>query len=351
MKCRKTIASAFLIASSMLVGADAKAQDVHFTQFNATPMIMNPAFTGAFQGEYRVSAIYRDQWRQALGSSAFRTYAVSFDMPVIQDISIDDYLAIGGQLYNDRAGDGDLNNFSALASIAYHKFFGESGKAALTVGLQGGYASKNIDLSKLYFAGDFREGQYHQGNDVIYSNLTNRTGAVLINAGLAFSHAPSEKFSYVIGAGANNLTQPMESFQRQKATRDVGLGVRYTTQLGAVIGMGERMNLRPAVLFQTQASATELIGGAELLYKLGDDYTMPEAPAVFLGGWYRHQDAAMVTAGIEFNNFRIGAAYDFNTSGLKQSTNGYGGFEVMIQYIAPSPLQSAKRLLYPCARF
>ncbi len=350
MNCRKTIAGAFLIASSMLAGIDAKAQDVHFTQFNATPMIINPAFTGAFQGEYRVSAIYRDQWRAALGSSAFKTYAVSFDLPVIQDISIDDYLAVGAQLYNDRAGDGDLNNFSALASVAYHKFFGESGKAALTVGIQGGYASKNIDLSKLYFAGNFREGQLHPGLDPIYSNLTTRTGAALVNAGLAFSHAPSEKFSYVIGGGANNLTQPMESFQRKSATKDVGLGVRYTGQLGAMIGLGERLSLRPAFLFQSQSAATELIGGAEFLYKLGDRFS-PEAPSVFLGGWYRHQDAAMATVGVEFNNFRIGAAYDFNTSGLRQSTNGYGGFEVMIQYIAPSPLRTAQRLLYPCARF
>ncbi len=351
MKCRKTIASAFLIASSMLCGIDAKAQDVHFTQFNATPMIVNPAFTGAFQGEYRVSAIYRDQWRSALGSAAFKTYALSFDMPVIRDISIDDYLAVGGQIYNDRAGDGNLNNFSALASVAYHKFFGESGKAALTVGLQGGYASKNIDLSRLYFAGDFREGRFYQGTDPNYTNLNNKVDNWLINAGLAFSHAPSEKFSYVIGAGANNLTQPMESMMKRAETRDVGLGIRYTAQVGAIIGVGERMSLRPAFLFQTQSAAQEIIGGMELHYKLGDDYTVPTAPAIFLGGWYRHLDAAMITAGLEFNGFRIGAGYDFNTSGLRQSTNGYGGFELMVRYTAPSPIDFARKLLYPCARF
>lgn len=351
MKCRNTIASALLIAGSLLSSTNILAQDVHFTQFNATPMIVNPAFTGAFQGEYRVSAIYRDQWRSAMGQAAFKTYAVSFDMPIIRDISIDDYLAVGGQLYNDRAGDGNLNNFSALASIAYHKFFNESGKAALTVGLQGGYASKNMDLSKLYFAGDFREGRYYQGTDPNYSYLNNKMGAFLINAGIAFSHAPSEKFSYVLGAGANNLTQPMESMMRQRQTKDVGLGIRYTGQAGAVIGLGERASIRPAFLYQSQASATELIGGAELHYKLGDDISVPTAPAVYLGGWYRHQDAAMVTVGVEYNGFRIGAGYDFNTSNLKQGTNGYGGFEVMVRYIAPSPIDFARKLLYPCARF
>ncbi|HTO14217.1 MAG TPA: PorP/SprF family type IX secretion system membrane protein [Edaphocola sp.] len=351
MKCRKIIAGALFVTSALFIGFTAKAQDVHFTQFNATPMTINPAFTGAFQGDYRVSAIYRDQWREALGVAAFKTIAVSFDMPVIRDISIDDYLAIGAQLYNDRAGDGNLNNFSALASVAYHKFFGESGTAALTVGLQAGYANKNIDLSKLYFAGDFNNGGFVSGLDPIYNNLNNRTGAFLMNAGVAFSFAPTDKFSFVLGSGANNLTQPLESFQKQQATKDVGLGIRYTSQAGALIGVGERFQIRPAVLMQTQSTAFELIGGTELLYKLGDDYTMPDAPSVFVGGWYRLMDAAMVTAGVEFNNFRIGAAYDFNTSNLKQSTNGYGGFELMVQYIAPNPLQFARRLLYPCSRF
>ncbi|HRP89948.1 MAG TPA: PorP/SprF family type IX secretion system membrane protein [Edaphocola sp.] len=351
MKCRKIIAGAFIATGALLTGLNVKAQDVHFTQFNATPMTINPAFTGAFQGDYRVSAIYRDQWREAIGVAAFKTIAVSFDMPVIKDISIDDYLAVGAQLYNDRAGEGNLNNFSALGSIAYHKFFGESGTAALTVGLQAGYANKNIDLSKLYFAGDFNNGGFVQGLDPMYNNLTTRTGSFLMNAGAAFSYAATEKFSFVIGAGANNLTQPLESFQKQRATKDVGLGIRYTGQLGADIGIGERFHLRPAILAQSQSNALELIGGAELLYKLGDDYTTPDAPSVFVGGWYRHLDAAMITAGVEFNNFRIGAAYDLNTSGLKQSTNGYGGMELMIQYIQPSPLQFARRLLYPCARF
>lgn len=351
MKCRNTIAGAFLIASSMLGGITAMAQDVHFTQFNATPMIINPAFTGAFQGEYRVSAIYRDQWREALGPDAFKTYAVSFDMPIIRDISVDDYLAIGGQLYNDRAGAGDLNNFSAMGSIAYHKFFGNDGKAALTVGLQGGYASKNINISKLYFAGDFNEGNWNHGQSSIYSNLKPTTGAVLVNAGLAFSHAPSEKFAYVVGAGANNLTQPVESFQKRQATKDVGLGIRYTAQFGATIGLGDRLNIRPAVLYQSQASATELVAGAEFLYKLGDDIYVPLRPAIFIGGWVRYQDAAMMTAGIEYNGFRIGGAYDFNTSGLKQGTNGYGGFEIMLQYTAPSPIEFGRKLLYPCSRF
>ncbi|MDT4844043.1 hypothetical protein D3C71_28310 [compost metagenome] len=351
MKCRNTITGALLFAASIISIGNATAQDVHFTQFNASPLTINPAFTGAFQGEYRVSAVYRDQWRSALGNAAFKTYAVSVDMPLIRDISIDDYLAGGIQLYNDRAGDGNLNNFSGLASLAYHKFLGRDGKMALTVGLQGGYSSKNLDLSKLYFAGDFNEGNWNPGVSTEWANLNNRVGSWIVNAGLAWSHAASDKFSYVLGVGANNLTQPLESFQKQQSTKDVGLGIRYTAQAGAIIGVSDRFSIRPAVLFQSQNAASEIVAGSEFHYKLGDDYTYPTAPAIYAGGWYRHQDAAMVTVGVEFKGFRIGAGYDFNTSDLKNATNGNGGFEVMVRYIAPSPIEFAHKLLYPCGRF
>src|SRR5690606_25600623 len=151
MNCRITLASAGLLVALILNSKSSQAQDVHFTQFDATPMLLNPALTGAFNGEVRASVIYRDQWRSALGNAAFKTYAAAVDMPIIRDISVDDYLAAGIQVYNDRAGDGNLNNLTALASVAYHKFLGTSGRSALSVGLQGGFSNKNLDLSRLYF--------------------------------------------------------------------------------------------------------------------------------------------------------------------------------------------------------
>lgn len=351
MKCRITLATTGLFAAIMLGTSVAQAQDVHFTQFNAAPLTINPAFTGAFQGNWRASVVYRDQWRSALGNAAFKTYAASFDMPIIRDISVDDYLAGGIQLYDDVAGDGNMANFSATLSVAYHKFLGGDGKKALTVGLQGGYIQKSIDLSRLYFGDEFNEGYWQPGTSAEYPWLNNRVTGYVINAGIAWSHQVSDNFAYVIGAGLNNINQPLESFSKRQTAKDVGLGMRYTGQLGAIIGINERFSLRPAVLYQSQATAMELVAGNEFHYKLGDDYDLPSSLAIFAGGWYRYQDAAMVTAGVEWQGFRVGFAYDYNTSDLKNATNGNGGFEVMVRYIQPSPIEFARKLLYPCGRF
>jgi len=351
MKCRITFAGVGLIVAAMLNTGNAQAQDVHFTQFDASPLLLNPANTGAFNGEFRASAIYRDQWRSVTGPAAFKTYGLSLDMPIIRDISVDDYLAGGLQLYTDRAGDGNLTNVSALLSVAYHKFLGSDGKKVLTVGLQGGYSGKSLDLSRLYFGDEFQEGYFNQGSSQEFGWLGTKTNNYIINGGINYAQAFSERASFTIGVGVNNINQPLESFDRRKASADVGLGMRYTGQLGAIFGVSDKFSLKPAVVVQSQAKAMEIVAGNEFHLKIGDEYDVPTSTAVFAGVWYRHQDAIMVTAGIEFKGFRVGVGYDYNISDLKSASNNNGGFEISLRYIAPSPIDFARKFLYPCGRF
>ena len=119
---RKIVLAIVAMSSVALVNA----QDIHFTQIDASPLTINPAFTGSFNGGYRVNAIYRNQWASV--TTPFVTYAGSFDAPLKRDLANADYLAAGVSLYNDRSGDGNLTNMTALASLAYHKFFGTDDK-------------------------------------------------------------------------------------------------------------------------------------------------------------------------------------------------------------------------------
>lgn len=352
MKCRITFAGVGLIVAAMLNSGNAQAQDVHFTQFDASPLTLNPANTGAFNGEFRLSAIYRDQWRSVTGGdAAFKTIGFSADMPIIRDISVDDYLAGGVQLYQDKAGDGNLTNMTALLSVAYHKFLGGDGKKVLTVGLQGGYSQKKIDLSKLYFGDEYLEGAWQQGTSAEFGWLNTKTSNYVINAGINYSQTVTDRFGFVIGAAVNNINQPLESFDDRKATANVGLGMRYTGQLGAIIGINDKFSLKPAAFVQSQQTALELVAGNEFNLKVGDNYDVPTATAIYAGVWYRYKDAIMVTAGIEYKGFRIGVGYDYNTSDLKSASNNNGGFEISLRYIAPSPIDFARRVLYPCSRF
>lgn len=345
---KNTVGRLSLVAALAITMQTANAQDVHFTQFTAAPLIVNPAFTGNFSGKFRASAIYRDQWRSV--TSPFQTYAVSIDAPIVNDLSHDDYLAAGVQLYNDRAGDANLSNLSALASVAYHKFLGSKVDKVLSVGFQGGYTQKSLDLSKLYFQDDFQGDNWQQGSGSELTNLNNRVNYFTINAGAGWAHSISDNFGYALGVGANNLNQPQESF-RKKKNSEVGLGMRYTAQLGAIAYVSEKLSLRPALLYQSQSTASEIVAGNEFHLIVGSPEIRSFTTAVFLGGWYRMEDAIMITAGMEYKGMRIGVSYDYNSSSLQTASNHNGGFEISLTYIAPDPLDFARKLMYPCSRF
>ena len=60
---------------------------------------------------------------------------------------------------------------------------------------------------------------------------------------------------------------------------------------------------------------------------------------------------AVLNAGMEFKGFRVGVAYDYNISTLNSASNGNGGFEIAVRYIAPYPMKFAGKRIIPCSRF
>ncbi len=290
-------------------------------------------------------AIYRNQWSSV--TTPFVTFGGSIDAPLFRGLSESGHLGAGLSIYNDRSGDGNLANLTALGTLAYHKFLGEN--KVVSVGLQGGYVQKSIDLARLYWGDEFYNGGFQPGTTG--EQLNPKVKYFTANAGLSWQHMPGEgKFSYQIGVGAHNLNQPKESFLK-KENNEVGLGMRINAQLGAVYNASDRMSIRPAFLYQTQTAATEMIAGTEFLYILGDPDVRSVATGFFLGGWYRFGDATLITGGLEFKGFRVGFGYDYNTSDLKVASGGNGGFEVTLRYVQPNPIDFARRIAFPCARF
>src|SRR5437868_6623101 len=84
------------------------AQDIHFSQYYASPLTLNPALTANINGMFRVAANYRNQWFTipVLNSVApYQTYQVSFDMPILRERLGNDGFGFGGMFYADKAGD------------------------------------------------------------------------------------------------------------------------------------------------------------------------------------------------------------------------------------------------------
>src|SRR5687767_6335292 len=59
--------------------------DPHFSQYYVYPSWLNPALTGAFDGTYRVSGIYRNQWGNV--SVPYQTPGVSVDFTTEKNVN------------------------------------------------------------------------------------------------------------------------------------------------------------------------------------------------------------------------------------------------------------------------
>ena len=54
------------------------AQDIHFSQFANSPLNLNPAQTGLFNGDYRIMANQRSQWSAV--PIPYSTFSLGADM-------------------------------------------------------------------------------------------------------------------------------------------------------------------------------------------------------------------------------------------------------------------------------
>ena len=87
----------------LLAGTYAQAQAVLFSQYYASPLTLNPALTGKFDGFARVDGIYRGQYYGlSQSSSIFRTPAISADFSLLKDKMNGNALGIGLSVVNDQ---------------------------------------------------------------------------------------------------------------------------------------------------------------------------------------------------------------------------------------------------------
>jgi len=116
---------AVLAISLFLNSHKVSAQDIHFSENYATPLMINPAMTGLFNGQVRVTGIYRNQWRSITQDAPFSTIGASVDLDAFKGIRAYDRISLGLMLYSDKAGDSNFSTNHINLSAAYNVSFME----------------------------------------------------------------------------------------------------------------------------------------------------------------------------------------------------------------------------------
>ena len=319
------------------------SQDQHFTQFYASPVSLNPALTGVFPGKYRVSFIYRDQWRRVLdkpyvtfsGAADFR-----FGLSRLKGAS-KNFAGAGVLFYNDKVSDIGFSTNHIVVSGAFHKALGKYEDQYLSVGYQIGVAQRNINYDKLTFNDQFNGTDGYTGstdevlpeNNFAFSDM---------NIGLNYTYAPERKMGVFAGVALHHITEPAVGFYYDAENPDRYaqdyLYRKYTAHVGLQIPAGDNVQFIPRVLYYKQGPHTAINAGSNVRFLVSEI----SGNAIHLGGWARLAtsddnktmvSSAIAMLGIELGNFLIGFSYDANLSGYIQTSRGQGAFELSIAYL------------------
>jgi type IX secretion system PorP/SprF family membrane protein len=323
----------------LLLAASARllAQDIHFTQFFAAPMTINPALTGAFEGKYRVASIYRDQWRRVLDFPA-TTFAVAADLrfDARKKQVKEDAIGLGLLFTNDKTGIIDFNTTQIGLSLAYHKSLNTNNTQFLTLGIQGTLNQRNVNFERLSFFDQF-DGQtgfvLPTGEEIPVNNFSYSD----YNVGLNYSAEIGRDGRLFAGAALHHFLRPIVSFNETINEGD-RLNMKASGHIAAHIPLRKdnRVAFLPRVMVAAQGNHLQVNAGANFRTAMGKY----GGSALHLGGWARPVrnsdgfglDAIVAMAGLEINNVLFGLSYDLNLKALGANQR-QGAFELSIAYL------------------
>jgi len=321
----------------LLFSLKGRSQDVHFSQFDQAPVVMNVAQTGAFNGEARFYANQRTQWRSV--TIPYQTFALSAEVNHLVAKPWSFGLVVG----NDVAGDSRYKT-TAVQSAASYVLKERSDTFQLRWGGGLGLTSRGFDPNALYYDNQWNGLVYDPAlpNNESYT-LTART-YLTATTGI-YAQGIWNDIRWNAGYALGNLTRPKQSF---KNDANVVLDLRQAITLGARRRLNDTYEVQAVSLIQVQGKMHEWVFGGRCYYRLPSEVW--QTRNVFAGVFRRTRDAAWFEIGSEYDNWRVGLSYDLNTSKLRPASTGKGGLELSICYLIP-PKPKLGKLKEVCEPF
>lgn len=328
---------------TMLFAIQAYSQDIHFSQFFSSPLNLNPATSGFFEGNYRLTINQKTQWRSV--TVPFKTFSGGFDFPLIKRKQQRDMIGFGILFNSDKAGDSEYGTNQANISFSYMKSVSNSNNKFLSFGIASSIAQRTINYNKLTFDnmynGDIFDpnadnGEFFTNENFLFYDLS---------AGIHYYHQASPNTNYSGGLAVFHLNAPKQSFLNDKNVR---LKPKVNIYANSRFELSNKLDLLPGFYFANQGPYNEIMLGSSLKIEKNSD---PKQYSAFTIGLYsRVVDALVVVAGLDQKNLVFLVSYDINYSKLRQASRGLGGIEFSLIYILKKGKPSKFKAV-PCPIF
>jgi type IX secretion system PorP/SprF family membrane protein len=305
---------------------ETRAQDIHFTQIQATPLLINPAATGISDNDFRIVNNFRNQWRTV--EEPYNTYSISGDARLFtgrQAWGMGAYMIHDMSMGNRLVRDKFFLSFSVTKFYRNHQF---------VIGFQPGISSCRFDQSRITFNSQFSnaDGTFSTSLPSYENLLSDKLAYFDCNAGFLW-RARIKNYRMAAGFSVSHLNRPVESFTQDE--EDAHLPLRYNIHGNVSIPLTERIDVVPMILYSQTGSSRECVAGSLGGYAF-NNAEMPVknvyALALLRINPFENMDALMLGVGAQILKFELCISYDFNISILHEATNFYGAFEISLIY-------------------
>ena len=314
------------------------AQDIHFSQLEFAPNIVNPALAGV-RTSSMASIIYKNQWQSITApySTIYGSYDQRLKSPEKQNKS-KGYFVGGLGFYSDKAGDGNMGITVANLSVGYHLKISENQRLGLA--LQPGFANRSVSVSSIKWGTQYEQNVGYNASLSNNENVASQSFSFFdLGAGLVYNYGSSERYLtsndqklLTVGLAMFHVTQPNYSFIGSANN----LYRRYTAFVRGTYGIPNRdFALQPAIYYTRQGNQDELLVGTMIRYTAQQESQITELvkrKSISAGAFLRAQDALACRLVVDYQDFSFGLSYDINLSELTAASQARGGVEIALQY-------------------
>ncbi len=329
----------------LFFGFRSQAQDPSFSQYFASPLSLNPALTGTFDGRFRASSIYRDQWRSAL-EKPITTFSTGLDlrMPVrVRGKITKDAFSLGLLFLTDRMSAVDYTSTQINLSAAYHKALSFRHHRFLTLGFQFGIIQRSINYQDLFFTDQFNGINGY--TDLSAENLPpNNIAFADFSWGVNYSAQNNRGFASFLGFAMQHFTQPQINFFSTDPVETNNttsrLPLRYVAHINFRLPLSSHIAFQPRAMASLQDPHFQADAGGSFRFLLSNT----SGTALHLGASARavrdHKNLVLLDGligffGIEYSQVLFGFSYDLNIGDFKSPASfaRRNAFEISVAYL------------------
>jgi type IX secretion system PorP/SprF family membrane protein len=298
------------------------AQDIHYSQMGASPLYINPAFTGNHECDFRAGVNYR---QQDYYTQPYETYTAWGDTRFYPDfLHRSGWIGLGAHLYYDNSGTSPMEKIQAMLFTAYSQGFNIDNSIYASLGVGLGVTNRSFNKNNLIYEDQWNDQLLQFDPNLSSEDITQIKSSSIFypdfNIGLSFHHLVNSEWMYEVGGSMSHVTKPRESFY---GLVDQRVGRKMIAHATVQHILSDKLLIKPEVYYVSHMGSQELMIGSNLVRSFED-------LKLYGGLWFRFGRDIIPTVGLEFNKLNLMFSYDVNVSKKRLASQYQGGFEISL---------------------